>query len=118
MNRFATVDIETVLPLLGQEDKVELKGHEVNVRSCRLHCFSQSLTCTECGLTGKFFAIENHTDENPHLNLYTIDEEGNEILMTKDHIVPKSKGGSNHIDNLQTMCIECNEEKADEIRNN
>lgn len=28
--------------------------------------------------------------------------------MTKDHIVPKSKGGPDKIENYQTMCTECN----------
>ena len=28
--------------------------------------------------------------------------------MTKDHIVPKSKGGADHLDNLETMCDQCN----------
>jgi 5-methylcytosine-specific restriction endonuclease McrA len=32
--------------------------------------------------------------------------------MTQDHIVPRAKGGKNHISNLQTMCYECNYEKG------
>lgn len=31
--------------------------------------------------------------------------------MTKDHIVPKSKGGPDCIENFQTMCEECNKKK-------
>ena len=37
---------------------------------------------------------------------------GEEVLFTKDHIIPKSKGGKNHISNYQTMCEPCNSEKG------
>lgn len=40
-----------------------------------------------------------------------IDENGKEVLMTKDHVIPKSKGGANDISNYQTMCKRCNEAK-------
>ena len=29
-----------------------------------------------------------------------------------DHIIPKSKGGKDHIDNYQLMCEECNSKKG------
>jgi len=69
---------------------------------------------TRDGIEGKFFALEqNGMDNNRfHFNLYALDENGNEVLMTKDHIVPSSEGGKNVIDNLQTMCIICNNKKG------
>jgi 5-methylcytosine-specific restriction endonuclease McrA len=54
---------------------------------------------------------KSHLD-NPHINMYHVEPNGSLMLMTKDHIVPSSKGGSDHIDNLQTMCSKCNSKKG------
>jgi len=35
------------------------------------------------------------------------------IIMTLDHIVPKSKGGSDKAHNLQPLCYTCNKNKKD-----
>ena len=32
--------------------------------------------------------------------------------MTTDHVVPQSKGGSDHLDNLQLLCGACNSMKG------
>lgn len=31
--------------------------------------------------------------------------------LTKDHVVPRWKGGSNELDNLQLLCWECHQKK-------
>ncbi len=87
-----------------------------NLQSDRLKTFKvKGLKCCACGIEGKFFALEIHehgSGEFPHLNLYGINADGNEVLMTKDHIVPKSKGGRNSLKNYQTMCFPCNYTKG------
>lgn len=35
--------------------------------------------------------------------------------LTLDHIVPKSKGGTNDPDNLRTLCVRCNNRKGDSL---
>ena len=93
----------------------EIDGLMVKMSSQRYAVFKKSLVCVKCGITGVFFAIEKPDQpENTkyHLNLYSIDEDGNEVLMTKDHIHPKSKGGKNVLENYQTMCYKCNYEKG------
>ena len=47
--------------------------------------------CVSCG--------RNATKENP---------------LTKDHIIPKSKGGTDDKSNIQMLCLECNQIKANQ----
>ena len=86
----------------------------VNMASERYRLFAEKgIKCVTCGLEGNIFALEkNPLDTVYHFNLYAVDEGGNETLMTKDHIVPKSLGGPNRLDNYQTMCTKCNSNKG------
>lgn len=101
-------------------------GYKVRSRSLRYQTFANSIRCVECGLKGCFLALEKGLSDNGgneqeqegrgyHLNLYALNELGQEVLMTKDHIYPRSKGGIDHISNLQTMCVNCNSRKADKV---
>jgi hypothetical protein len=97
------------------------KLHSVKMASHRYWCFSEhGMNCVKCGIEGKFFALESHKYNSGnkfyHFNLYALDEDGNEVLMTKDHVLPKSKGGKSHISNYQTMCYKCNHEKGNKIK--
>jgi 5-methylcytosine-specific restriction endonuclease McrA len=40
-----------------------------------------------------------------------------DVKITIDHIVPVSKGGTNHIDNIQPLCMKCNQLKSTKIVN-
>lgn len=61
-------------------------------------------TCVCCGVVGTKFCLGEDKSGGKHWDLYTEDN----IALSLDHILPKAKGGTNHISNLQIMCLECN----------
>jgi hypothetical protein len=119
------------VPESSQKNTVAVfDGDEIKMNSLRYHVFKRSLCCATCGIIGSFFAKEmviERANKKPkdkttgeefdrwHFNLYAVDGEGKEILMTKDHIIPLSKGGSSSLNNLQTMCAPCNRKKGNTL---
>jgi len=107
--------VKDVLDYVGNYEK--LYGiHMVKMGSHRYQTFKKKgVVCVTCGIKGKFMILESHRygDNNGrfHFNLYGIKNKSL-VLMTKDHIIPKSKGGKNNIGNYQTMCHVCNRKKG------
>lgn len=117
--RKETYDIDFILGVMsmGNFGRIKLDGDSVRVTGVRMKSFATHGTkCVCCGIEGKFFAKERSLgDVRFHLNLYAVDADGKEVLMTRDHIVPRSRGGSEGIENMQTMCTRCNGKKGDKM---
>lgn len=121
--RVGRVDVEPTLALLreafaSRQVRSLVGGHEVNTKSMRLKTFAyKGTTCVCCGLQASFFALERGTavpeTSRPHLNLWGVTPEGEEILFTQDHIQPLAKRGQDTLANSQTMCGPCNWAKKD-----
>lgn len=109
--------LSKILPLntYDKERFVDFDGDMVSMISHRYHTFNdKGIKCVTCGIEGKFFAKEKH-EENVnryHFNLYAVDENGKDVLMTKDHIIRKREGGRDILENYQTMCTYCNAKKG------
>jgi 5-methylcytosine-specific restriction endonuclease McrA len=112
------LSIEEIINIIGQNKKVKLGENFIYVKSERLKCFKNSgIVCKHCGVVGKFFAVERDKVGHSgwHLNLYAINSYGDEVLMTADHIIPRSRGGDNDVSNLQTLCTKCNHAKGNKM---
>jgi 5-methylcytosine-specific restriction endonuclease McrA len=110
---------EEVLPYIYNCKERKYAGHRVKMTSKRYKVFAEKgLRCACCDIEGKYFSLEKHENDKEskryHFNLYAINN-GEPMLMTKDHIIPKSKGGTDCLENLQPMCIKCNSRKADKL---
>lgn len=76
------------------------------------------LKCWSCGIEASCFISnkgQNDTMGPPVLDLFAVDEVGRPILMTRDHIIPKSYGGSNDVANLRVGCGPCNHGRGNAI---
>lgn len=117
-------------------------NHDITVGtgSIRVKCIIKSPVCAACGIKGKYWAAERDANSKSspwHLNIYGLHKRQNyafsikglsgdidslqklpknnmqEIMLTHDHIQPHAKGGSDGIENAQTLCHICNMLKAD-----
>lgn len=105
--------------LLGDNDfnkmrsDMEVDGFKVRPVSLRYKTFYQKgCKCVVCGKEGTHFKLcGDVTTKRRHFNLYA--EDG--TLMTKDHILPRSRGGQDLVSNMQTMCTTCNAAKGNDF---
>lgn len=114
MQRIKIIPIEDVFKWIEENPRRIYWGrsdYTINCKRAKIF-YKKGLVCVTCGVIGKFFALEKDKSGSLHLNLYGYNDD-DEVLITVDHIVPKSKGGPNSMINYQTMCKICNENKAD-----
>jgi len=123
--RKETYNTSEILPFLTipntpkLERKREYDGDLIKMDSQRYYVFRESLNCHYCGIEGVKFCKERTRFSDPkrvnttnfHFNLYAI-KEGEDILMTKDHVIPRSEGGRDVVSNYVTCCTKCNNEKG------
>jgi hypothetical protein len=95
-------------------DTKQLRHGRSSLENPRLANFMiNGLSCVKCGIKGNTFISERQPEQlRPHFNLYMVNEHS-KILITRDHIKPRSWGGINCIHNYQPMCGRCNRKKSD-----
>lgn len=112
--------LDEVFPFVTEQKTTqEYGGFTVKMNSDRYLLFrDKGCICVTCGRVGTFFMLRRNESptaapDSAHLNLWCEDEDGTLVMLTKDHIQPKSKGGANALRNYQPMCVLCNTEKGD-----
>lgn len=110
---FETKDLELIFgPARDGVARMDLATYDVSLR--RMQCFAvKGAQCVACDTIGTEIRLEKWPNGGGiHLDLFGPNKNGDMILMTIDHIIPKSKGGPNSLDNYQPMCYRCNQKKG------
>jgi 5-methylcytosine-specific restriction endonuclease McrA len=97
--------------------KFTVEGIEYDVpQSNRYILFAQQRECVVCGLKGTKMMLcrqpNQFGSDTLHFAFFGIWRKAM-VLLTRDHIVPRSKGGEDKLENIQTMCTLCNKRKHD-----
>lgn len=94
------------------------KQYNISMNQVRMLLMKQTQKCACCEIEGAYFWLEKNGCFSPHFNLYghghEPEESGRPILMTMDHITPKSKGGLTTLKNVQLLCSRCNALKGND----
>ena len=111
------LELADVLPLIPSDNKVVFFGLDINVKSLRLRTFKKyGVDCVTCGAKGSYFLVagmeKSKLYHDYHLCLIAIAPDGSEVMMTKDHRLPRSKGGKDYLGNMQPLCSRCNARKG------
>lgn len=88
-------------------------GKEVSLCSGILlfQSIKSEICCYKCGVIADRWILERGVNEapgKPIMNLYGKNQLGHLVMMTRDHIIPKSLGGVDSILNLRPACDACN----------
>lgn len=112
-------EIDEVLPLVGKGRRVPFVvdgvAYEVNMNVHAVKLWGERpLHCALCGLKIHYFLLVQDPD-NPKPQwrepvLLGFSNLG--TMFNTDHIVPRSLGGNDDLDNLQIACHRCNQKKG------
>ena len=91
------------------------KLYLVRMNTERMQLIARTQICACCFAKGSHFWLEHSGHYPPHFNLYAKNHYGHHVLLTMDHILPKSKGGKTEPNNLQLLCANCNERKKNRL---
>ncbi len=73
----------------------------------------QPIRCWSCQAAADRWVMEKHRRDkvgSAVLNLYA-----GTTMMTQDHIIPKSLGGVDAVENLRPACARCNEKRGNDV---
>ena len=111
MKKYKQYEIKKTISL--QEALENIKSN-YNIATRYLVYIYKGFNCASCDRKASFARLERHkksTSKRNHYNFYCNDG----MMMTVDHIVPRSKGGINKLSNMQPMCENCNSKKSDNM---
>ena len=110
---FEVLDLEVRHDRLVKGKRVERPSGWALFKSLQ----GQPIRCHFCGCQADRWVMEKGRRDkvgHPVLNLYG-NQDGKAVMMTRDHIIPKSLGGVDVVQNLRAACAPCNETRSNEV---
>lgn len=117
--------VDEVMPLIPEEcelglcgkitiHRVPFNGDTVKIRIRNTFTvFKRQPACVGCGAAAsKCLLVQRDNSENAGRSYNLVFVTADHIPLTIDHIVPRSKNGQHKLENLQTMCFICNNDKG------
>jgi hypothetical protein len=98
------------------DEPTEYHGHHCTAIRNTLFKNGQ-LSCCKCGIKGTHWHVERGIKDEKsffQVNLYAM-RGYEERMLTLDHIIPRSWGGADSVENGQIMCSYCNFRKKDSM---
>lgn len=115
---------DTLAQITNEDNYVDIvivgKTYPVNMGVSRLRIIKKSPVCACCGIRATACSLDLDVQSTKeagelryHINFYAatgVKDHNHQhmILFTRDHIVPKFKGGDETEENSQTLCFNCN----------
>lgn len=93
---------------ISHDIKTDKGVFKVHVNSQRYVLFKEKgCTCIKCGVTANKAYLCDTGNGRAHFN-FIVEIDGEDFLLTKDHVQAKSGGGANAQHNYVPMCERCN----------
>lgn len=116
--RLAQYSWNDVMAEMAQSNDMITVG-EHNVRTYRLKYqtfvrdyYEGKFCCSSCGIEPSHAVIfSTPQSSEKFINFFALDND-KEVLLTHDHTIARSLGGTNELDNTTTMCEQCNRRKS------
>lgn len=73
---------------------------------------SKCVSCDRVATKAVIFISKTAPVKKGYFHVFSEDN----VIFTKDHIIPRAHGGKNVLENYQTMCMTCNQAKGHTLR--
>lgn len=115
--KFLYVIDSKYVTLKKNTNKILIRGKLTNITASRTvkTAIKNNKRCISCKVDSHCVAVVRNVNTGRENVVFLIDNGERYVPLTKDHIVPKARGGTDKFQNLQCMCLDCNSEKADTV---
>lgn len=108
------IKLKRKIPCIDIDNEITINVSK-NKAQTLLNCSDWKCAC--CGAIAKCALVYKNplTDNGTYIIDVLVEKDDNFSILTCDHIIPKSLGGEDNINNYQLLCYNCNIEKGNKL---